>query len=137
MTTPSDGDLIAQFMLLKTHVEIEEAKVKEALKPFKDAMTTIRTEMGVRLVRNKAQNTSTEDGTAYLRHDEGMKVDNGPAFLKFVTDNNRWDLLEVEANQKLVIEYACADRPGGSEGETVGPPPGISFNPSVTCIIRR
>jgi hypothetical protein len=57
-----------------------------------------------------------------------MKVDSQPEFLKFVRLHERWDMVSVGALVDPVREYAA------KEGQL---PPGVSLNPSVTCIIRK
>lgn len=123
------GDMIAKHQELRALVDDEEAKLKEWLKPYRDAMNALNTALGVALQEQGLQNFKTDDGTAYLRHDLGVKVDNAPDFLKFVRSTDSWGMLDVRALKDPVMAYV-------SEHQDA-PPPGISLNPSVTCIIRK
>ncbi|MDE2471853.1 MAG: hypothetical protein KGL35_24795 [Bradyrhizobium sp.] len=129
MNDPSPGDMIAKYAELKAYVEAEEAVFNKSIKPYKDAMRAIQVACGVALQDQGLQNFKTDDGTAYLRHDLGVKVDNQPDFLNFVRVHERWDLADIKPLKDPVVEYADKN-----EGK---PPPGVSFNPSVTCIIRK
>jgi hypothetical protein len=129
MTHPTVGDMIARYHEFKAYVEAEQAKLDEVLKPYKDAMRTLQTACGVALQEQGLQNFKSEDGTAYLRHDVGVKVDNKSEFLSFVRSTENWNMLDVRALKEPVQEYAASNQDQA--------PPGIVFDPSVICIIRR
>lgn len=129
MTQFSIGDMIAKYREIKDIVEAEQAKLDEQLTPYKEAMLALQTACGVELQAQKLQNFKGEDGTAYLRHDVGVKVDNKAEFLKFVRSTDNWDMLDVRALKDPIETFAA-----GHDG---APPPGITLNPSVTCIIRK
>jgi len=129
MTQPTIGDLIAKHREIKAYIEAEEAALKEKLKEHKAALQTIQTYVGVMLQQQDLQNFKTDDGTAYLRHDDGLKVDSQPEFLNFVRVNERWDMASIGLLVDPVREYREKH-----EGQL---PPGVVSNPSVTCIIRR
>lgn len=129
MSDFSIGDMITKHQELRAIVDAEETRLKEQLKPYRDAMNAINVAIGVELQAQKLQNFKSDDGTAYLRHDLGVKVDNAPDFLQFVRTTESWGMLDVRALKEPVVNYA-------SEHQDA-PPPGISFAPSVTCIIRR
>lgn len=126
--THSIGDMIAKYHELKAYVEAEQGKVDEHLKPFKDAMRTLQTACGVTLQEQKLQNFKSGDGTAYLKHSDGIKVDSQADFLNFVRVNERWDMASIGLLVDPVREYL------DKKGEL---PPGITASPSVTCIIRK
>ena len=128
MTTPSVGDMIAKYHEIKAYVETEQAKADEHLKPFKEAMRTLQTACGVALQQQNLQNFKSEDGTAYLKHSDGIKVDSEPEFLNFVRVNERWDMATIGVLVDPVREYL--DKKGTL-------PPGVTSSPSVTCIIRK
>lgn len=129
MTGPTIGDLIAKHREIKAYVEAEEAALKERLRDHKAALMTIQTALGVMLQTEGLQNFKTDDGTAYLRHDDGLKVDSQPEFLNFVRVHERWDLANVSLLVDPIREYREKHN-----GEL---PPGVVSNPSITCIIRR
>ena len=120
MTIPTIGDMIAKRQELKAFVEERETALKDELKPFKDAILVIDTACGAELMRQGLQN---------FKSDDGMKVDSQAELLNFVRREERWDMVKVTALIDPVREFA-AQHDGA-------PPPGVSFNPSVTCIIRK
>ena len=130
MTDYSIGDMITKYRELRSVVEDEEAKLAEWLKPHKEAINAIQIALGVELQKQGLQNFKGEDGTAYLKHSDGIKVDNQQAFLQFVRSNERWDMLQVGLLVDPVREFQ-AKQPNGEL------PPGVTSNPSVTCIIRK
>lgn len=122
------NDMITKYLELRAYVESEESKLKEWLKPQKEGMLAIQTAIGVALQQQGLQNMKGEDGTAYLKHSDGIKVDNKQAFLQFVRDQDRFDMLDVGCLVDPVREWQARQ-------ESL--PPGITSSPSVTCIIRR
>ena len=127
MTDFTIGDMITKYRELRTIVEEEEAKLAEWLKPHKEAINAIQVALGVELQKQGLQNFKGEDGTAYLKHSDGIKVDNQQAFLQFVRDNDAWNMLSVGCLVDPIREFAA-------NGVF---PPGITSTPSVTCIIRK
>jgi hypothetical protein len=130
MTGYSIGDMIDKQQELKAFIEAEEASLAEWLKPYKEARAAIEVACGVELQRQKLQNFKGENGTAYLKHSDGIKVDNQQTFLQFVRSQERWDMLSVGLLVDPVREFQAKD-PNGAL------PPGVTSNPSVTCIIRK
>lgn len=128
MTKFNRGELITKFLELRAFVEAEEAALKELLKPHKEGMLAIQTALGVDLQNEGLQNFKGEDGTAYLKHSDGIKVDNKATFLQHCRDSGAWNMLDIGCLVDPVREYQT------EHGKL---PPGITSSPSVTCIIRR
>ena len=122
------GDMIAKQQELKAFIEKEEKALAEWLKPYKEARTAIEVACGVALQTQGLQNFKAEDGTAYLRHSDGIKVDNKAAFLQFVRGEDRFDMLDIGCLVDPIREFL------NQKGAL---PPGITSTPSVTCIIRK
>ena len=124
------GDMISKYRELRAFVDDEQAKLDEWLKPHKEAINAIQVALGVELQKQGLQNFKGEDGTAYLKHSDGIKVDNPQTFLQFVRSKERWDMLNVGLLVDPVREFQAKD-PNGAY------PPGVTSTPSVTCIIRK
>lgn len=147
MTQPTIGDLIAKYREIKAYIDAEEEVLKERLKDHKAALQTISTALGVMLQSQGLQNFKTDDGTAYLNHKDGLKVDNQAEFLNFVRVNERWNMATIGLLVEPVREYLEKQTgQNAAEKETFAQqlerwsqalPPGVTLDPSVTCIIRR
>jgi hypothetical protein len=122
------GDMIAKQQELKAFIEAEEKSLAEWLKPYKEARDAIQVACGVALQTQGLQNFKSDEGTAYLRHSDGIKVDNKAAFLQFVRGEERFDMLDIGCLVDPIREYQT------QKGDL---PPGIVSQPSVTCIIRK
>lgn len=130
MTPYGIGDMITKYREIRAFVDDEEAKLSEWLKPHREALNAIQVALGVELQRQNLQNFKGEDGTAYLKHSDGIKVDNPQAFLQFVRSQEAWNMLSVGLLVDPVREYQ-SKHPEGKY------PEGVTSSPSVTCIIRK
>lgn len=129
MTSPTIADLIAKKQELQAYLDAEQEKFDAVMKPYKEAIRAIQGACCVALLEQGLQNFKSDSGTAYLKHSDGLKVDNKQAFLQFVRAKDRFDMLDIG----LLVDPVRAYRDANNDVL----PDGISSTPSVTCIIRR
>ena len=129
MTTPTIGDLVARHNELLAYVEAEQAEYDTRMKPYTEAINVIKGTCLAILQEQGQQNAKTENGTAYQVTTMGVKVDNRGEFLKFIIDQQQWDMLQAGALKEPVKDWL--DKNNGV------PPPGVKTEFFTKCNIRR
>lgn len=126
------AELIAKHNELLSYLEVEQAKVDETLKPYREAVEAIRAELGAMLTAQGMQNFKLDDGenkgTAYLQETMNVKIDNPNEFMAFVQQGHG-EFLDIGVLKKPVKEWL-----GANNGT---PPPGTSVSFFTKCLIRR
>jgi hypothetical protein len=122
------GDYIAKRNELDAFCEQEDNAHNDRMKPYRDAVKAIEAHLLSELVAQGVQNFKTEHGTAYKVNSMSVSVADRAAFLAFITEQQKWDMLDARALKGPVKEYV----------ETVGyEPPGLKVEFNTKCNIRR
>lgn len=122
------GQLIDKYKELDAFVETEDTAHSERMKPYREAIATIKNAALSELQRTGQQNAKSENGgTAYQQTIMSVKVDNSSAFLDFVAKNNRWDMLSPQALKEPVKEFVETNK---------AEPPGLKVEFITKCNIR-
>jgi hypothetical protein len=123
------GELIDKYKELEDFVEAEDKVYGEKMKPYRDAINTIKQAALGELQRTGQQNAKSENGgTAYQQTILSVKVDKPDEFIKFIVEQARWDMLSPGALKEPVREYL---------EQTKAPPPGLLTEFITKCNIRR
>ena len=128
MNQYTDEQLIAKHFELEAVLkQREDARDKED-KPFKDAVTTIKSVLQQRLIERGAKHTSTDSGTAYLSDILNVKVSDRTLFIAYVMNGGE-DMLLASAQKDAVKTYMQMHA-----GQN---PPGVETSVFTKLNIRR
>jgi hypothetical protein len=121
-------ELIKQFHMVKADAEALGKEQAEAMKPYSDAMNTIKNFVLLKLDEQKETSVKTRVGTAYISSGIKGKVDNRDALLEHCVEHG-WGLLDIGVLLEPLKEFI--DQSGGE------PPPGVSIESWRRCNIRK
>src|SRR5205814_7699076 len=99
-------DLVNLYRQLKTKVSEIEVKHKSELAPYKAKMAELEGHIDAFLTEHKLVNVKTKYGTAYWKTRWSASLLDPDAFMKFVRESERWELLDRKANIASVRDYA-------------------------------
>jgi len=122
-------ELIKQFHVVKADAESLAKEQAEAMKPYTDAMNTIKSFVLLKLDEQGEKNVKTHAGTAYVSTGLKPKVDNRDALLEHVREHDGWGMLDISVLLDPVKDYL--DKSGGE------PPPGVTIEYWRRCNIRK
>lgn len=129
----TDDALLEKYFEVEAFVDKETADFNKRMKPWKDGMETIRTEIKRRLVERKATQTKTSIGIAFTRSLLQIKVIDRVVFLKYCLANWKTfgaDMINIKA-------YVDPVRKQIEENDTASPPPGLDIGSELSLTIRR
>jgi len=114
-------DLINLYRQLKAKVSELEAVHKKELEPFKSKMMELEGHIDAFLAEHELVNIKTKYGTAYWKTKWSASLVDPDAFMKFVSENGRWDLMDRKANVAAVRDYAKVEKelPPGAKLDSV------------------
>lgn len=105
MNQYQDSQLIAKYLELRARKAKLEEEQALARQPFNDAMDMIEGEMSSRLLARGANNSKTDNGTAYRSKVVKYKVTDREAFLGFVRERDLWNLMSVNTLKEGMDEF--------------------------------
>jgi hypothetical protein len=126
---PKIDDVISMYLKLRNKKEQLEAQVKDDIKAIKTKMDKIEA-----FIKRKADTDGVTNykvngvGTAFLQTTDYANVSSWDDTLKFIKENDAYEMLERRVAKKAVREYI-------EENKTV--PPGITYGTRVSVNIRR
>lgn len=121
MNQYQDSQLIAKYLELRTRkAKLEEQQALDR-QPLNDAMDMIEGEMSSRLLARGANNSKTDNGTAYRSRVVKYKVTDREAFLGFVRDNELWNLMSVNTLKEGMDEFVESEKalPPGTDATAI------------------
>jgi hypothetical protein len=135
---PTIGEVIDRYKAIEAHVDAECAKFDEAMKPWKEAMDTMKGYIHGELLRQNLKNFKSEKGTAYLTETLSAKVDNRADFLEFVKQDH-WEFLDARVLKEPVENWLASEeiRAKMEPGYVAKPPPGLKTEWIIKCNIRK
>lgn len=137
MTTPAntggqqeDMELrVKQFIQLRDKIKELEDAHKEKLKPLRDLQEVVAGRISAFMTANKLENLKTAAGTCYTTTKTTASLADPEAFMKYVIENNAFDLMDRRANATAVKDFVKANN-----GHL---PPGCNLNTIETVGVRR
>ena len=127
---PTPAEMITKFVQIEDLVNAETAKFDEWAKPYRQAMETIKNEIGAALLQSGQKNFLIEGvAIAYTTTNLSTKVDNRDDFLQFVTSQNAWNFLDARVLKDPVRDWM--------DKGALEPPPGIKIEPYTKLHIAR
>ena len=125
---PTVDGVIATYITLRSQKEEIEAGVKEQLAEIKEKMSKLEAWIQAKSDETGVKSFKTDHGTAFMSTSDYASGADWDAVLKFITDNEAWDMLNKAVNKKSVREYIDAN---GSV------PSGVNFCTRITVAVRR
>ena len=94
------------WLLIKQQVALLEAALSEETKPLLRLQSRLSGSFDAHLEATGATSARTPSGTVHLNTRYTASVEDADAFMEFVKENNKFDLLERRASAIVVRDYA-------------------------------
>lgn len=120
--------IVEAFVKLRDHKMKVQKRHKEELAPINEKMDRLAGWLQSDLLQRKVQSQKTAAGTAYLSTDSSATVKDRDAYLKFVIENEMWDLIENRVSKTAVRDYL---------ERTNEVPPGVNYVTTQVVRVRR
>lgn len=121
-------DVIAAYLKLRDKKEQLESAVKEQTRELSEKMTKLESWIKEQADAQGVTSFKTKHGTAFLTTTDFANVADWDAMLRFVQDNNAYDMLERRVSKKAVRGYI-------EEHKLV--PAGVTYGTKLEVNIRR
>jgi len=99
-------DAINLYRQLKAAVAEIEARHKKELAKHKEKLSELEGVIDAFLAEHQLVNIKTKYGTAYWKTRWSASLVDPDLFMKFVRENDRWNLMDRKANVAAVRDYA-------------------------------
>ena len=128
MTTPNVGDVIRTYMKLREQKTKLEATVKDDLTKLKTKMDKLESYLKAKMDEQGLTSFKSDYGTAFLTTTDYANVESWDKTLKFIRDNEAFDMLEKRVSKVAVRGYIEANK---------SVPPGITYGTKLEVNIRK
>lgn len=123
------GQVIDKYIVLREKKEAIQRRHKDELAKLNEQMSTVEKWLHRELHRDGLSKQSSEQGnTVFLQTADSCSVQDKEAFLNYVKENDRFELMDVRANKSTVRDFM------GNFDEI---PPGIKFTSTEVVRVRR
>ena len=127
MTVTVDS-VIKKYMKLREKKALVEATIKEELDKIKADMTKLEAFLKAKLDADGLTSFKTEYGTAFLTTTDFANVDDWDAVLRFIREEEAYDMLEKRVSKTAVRGYIEANKEV---------PPGIKYGTKLDINVRK
>ena len=127
MTVTVDA-VIKKYMKLREQKAVVEAEIKERVDAIKADMTKLEAFLKAKLDADGLTSFKTEYGTAFLTTTDFANVENWDAVLRFIREEEAYDMLEKRVSKTAVRGYIEA---------TKEVPPGVKYGTKLDINIRK
>lgn len=127
MATTVD-DVIAAYMKLRTQKELIEAEIKDKVKGIEEKMDKLEAWIKEQADAQGVTSFKTKHGTAFLTTTDYANVADWDAVLKFIREEEAFDMLERRVSKTAVRGYIEA---------TKAVPPGVNYGTKLGVNIRK
>lgn len=121
-------DVVRGYVKLRDRKNDLKKKHTEELKPINEKMQMIEGWLLRDMTTRKVESEKTKEGTAYVMTDSRTPVRDRDALLKFIIENEMWDLFENRVSKSVVMDYL------EETGEVI---PGVSVEQTKVVRVRR
>ena len=125
---PNLNERIAQFVKLRDYIKKEDDEHKKKLEPFREALEKLNNALLDSLNQIGVDSLNSASGTVYRSSKTNASLSDPDAFMKFVVDNDAFELLDRKANKTAVAEFI---KQHGVQ------PPGVKFTTFQVAGVRR
>lgn len=119
---------VAQYIQLREKLKLLDEAHKKQTEPILTAMNLIQGRIEQLLDQCGADNMKTKHGTCYKSTKWTASLADPELFMKFVKDNDRFDLIDRKANANAIRDYV-------QERKVL--PPGVNLSQVRTIGIRK
>lgn len=127
MTVTVDA-VIKKYMRLREKKALVEATIKEELDKIKADMTKLEAFLKAKLDADGLTSFKTEYGTAFLTTTDFANVDDWDAVLRFIREEEAYDMLERRVSKTAVRGYIEANKEV---------PPGVKYGTKLDINVRK
>jgi hypothetical protein len=127
MTVTVDA-VIKKYMKLRSQKDAVEAEIKERVDTIKADMAKLEAWLKAKLDADGLTSFKTEYGTAFLTTTDFANVDDWDAVLRFIREEEAYDMLEKRVSKTAVRGYIEANKEV---------PPGIKYGTKLDINIRK
>lgn len=128
MTQPNVDQVVATYMKLRGQRDVIESRVKDEVAVIKASMEKIESWIKVQADAQGVTSFKTKHGTAFLTTVDYANVADWDAVLKYIRDNEAYDMLERRVSKTAVRGYIDS---------TKAVPPGITYGTKLEINIRK
>jgi hypothetical protein len=126
MTTINDA--VAAYMKLRSQKDAIEASVKEDITKIKTKMDKLEAWLKSEMDKQGLTSVKSKFGTAFLTTTDYANVESWDATLKFIRDNEAYDMLEKRVSKTAVRGYI-------EQNKVV--PPGVNYGTKLEVNVRK
>lgn len=119
---------VEQYVRLRDEIKRRDDQHKDEMKPFREMLEKLNGLLLSHLNEVGGESVKTDAGTVYRTPKKAASIADGDAFMRFVIDNQAWDLLDRKANVTAVEGFI---------EENSAPPPGVNFSITNVVGVRR
>lgn len=127
-TTPNVGDVIRTYMKLRDQKAAIEAETKERVADLKAKMEKLEAYLKAQMDAQGLTSFKSDYGTAFLTTTDYANVTDWDAVIRFIRDNEAYDMLEKRVSKIAVRGYIEANK---------AVPPGITYGTKLEVNIRK
>jgi hypothetical protein len=127
MTVTVDA-VIKKYMKLRLQKEAVEAEIKERVSNIKADMAKLEAFLQAKMDADGLTSFKSEHGTAFLTTTDFANVDDWDAVLRFIREEDAFDMLEKRVSKTAVRGYIDANKEV---------PPGIKYGTKLGINIRK
>lgn len=127
-TTPNMGDVIRTYMKLRDQKAAIEAETKERVADLKAKMEKLEAYLKAQMDAQGLTSFKSDYGTAFLTTTDYANVADWDAVIRFIRDNEAYDMLEKRVSKIAVRGYIEANK---------AVPPGITYGTKLEVNIRK
>lgn len=128
MSTPNIGDVIRTYMKLRDQKAAIEARVKDEVSTLKAKMEKLEAYLKAQMDAQGLTSFKSDYGTAFLTTTDYANVADWDAAIRFIRDNEAYDMLEKRVSKIAVRGYI-------EQSKAV--PPGINYGTKLEVNIRK
>jgi hypothetical protein len=128
MTNPTIEEVVKGYVSLRDKKTEMKRGHTEELAPINEKMKLVENWLLRDLLSRGVQSQKTAEGTAFLQKSTTATVKDRDAFLKFVRENEMWDLIENRVAKSVVVDHL------ENTGDVI---PGANYEATQVVRIRR
>jgi hypothetical protein len=120
--------VIKKYMKLREEKAVVEAEIKERMDAIKANMEKLEAWLKAKLDADGLTSFKTDYGTAFLTTTDFASVENWDAVLRFIREEDAFDMLEKRVSKTAVRGYIEANKEV---------PPGIKYGTKLDINVRK
>lgn len=121
--------MLSRYIELRDEKYKVEARHKEEIKRYNEAMGLIEAFLKAYLQQHNLQHISTGDTTAFLATSRKATMSDSGVFREFIIENGNFDLADFRPKVEAVEDYLTEHN--GT------PPPGVNFTTALALRVQR